>query len=535
VERNLVQVRVVVRDSKGHALGDLHQDDFQVFDNGKPQVISHFAVEIPQAAKPAPAPHPPGQSQPEPESEEEAIRKAPRRYLGLYVDDIHMPFEDLALVRRAAEEYLKSALTPGDRVGLFTASGQGNLDFTGDWDALDTAFERLQSRQAPRELHVCPEVLDYQSYLIMDQHDQQAEDIATYETLHCRYDDDPRFLVNAHAEALSAAERQLLNSERSTEDSLRGLDEVIRRMSVLPGQRSLVVVSPGFLTISNRDRVDRIADRALRANVVINALDSKGLFAPMPGGDMSREPNLIPKHADLMGQKSQLEITGHKLEEEVLQDLPMDTGGVFFTNSNNLKEGFQRVSELPEAYYTLAFSPAKLKFDGRYHQIQVKLVHSAGLTVEARRGYFAPKASENAQSRVKEQIIAAVFSQEKLNQIPIEVHTQFFKQDALDATLSILARVDLRVLQFRKAEGRNLNNLTVVTALFDQNGNYLQGKEKHVDFRLRDASLEQLSRTGLTMKTSFNVKPGTYLIREVVRDSEGSRISGLTRAVEIPY
>src|ERR1700710_2630217 len=56
---NLVPVTVVVRDSKGHAIGTLGIEDFLLFDNGKPQMISKFSVEkLSKDATPAAAPRP---------------------------------------------------------------------------------------------------------------------------------------------------------------------------------------------------------------------------------------------------------------------------------------------------------------------------------------------------------------------------------------------------------------------------------------------------------------------------------------------
>jgi len=98
----------------------------------------------------------------------------------------------------------------------------------------------------------------------------------------------------------------------------------------------------------------------------------------------------------------------------------------------------------------------------------------------------------------------------------------------------VLAHVDAKRLRFRKIDGRNGDDLTVVSALFNRNGNFLQANEKTVTMRLKDDTLEHKLDSGLTLKTSFDVKPGSYLVRLVVRDGEGQLMSAENGAVEIP-
>jgi hypothetical protein len=37
------------------------------------------------------------------------------------------------------------------------------------------------------------------------------------------------------------------------------------------------------------------------------------------------------------------------------------------------------------------------------------------------------------------------------------------------------------------------------------------------------------------VKSSFDIKPGKYLVRQVVRDSEGSQMAARNGAVSIPF
>ena len=120
----------------------------------------------------------------------------------------------------------------------------------------------------------------------------------------------------------------------------------------------------------------------------------------------------------------------------------------------------------------LAFSPQDLKFDGRFHNLKVT-VKGQKLNIQARKGYYAPRQATDAAEQAKEQIRDEVFSQEELHDLPVELHTQFFKTSDDDAKLSVLVRLDVRHLHYRKVDGRNNNSVTVTAVVFDRNGNYV--------------------------------------------------------------
>ena len=92
VKVNLVEVRAVVRDARGNAVGNLQQEDFQLTDNGKPQVITKFFMEQAGAKPVAKRPNAATDL-------DDAAPGLPLRYLIFLFDDIHLKFGDLAQVR----------------------------------------------------------------------------------------------------------------------------------------------------------------------------------------------------------------------------------------------------------------------------------------------------------------------------------------------------------------------------------------------------------------------------------------------------
>lgn len=541
VERNMVLVRVIVRDSNDHPIASLRKEDFRLFDNGKPQAIDQFAMESSATTSAKP------RQVPEKELDQEAASGAgagtgaenstPRNYQALYFDDVQMSFEDIAHARDAADRYLATTLTAADRVGMFTSSGQGNLDFTDDRSKLREALFKLRPRPIiSAGIHSCPDMGDYEAYLIVDQQDPIAIAVATQEAYQCFCQGASSGCQNQAESMAEGTAAQVSSMWQSQSTSvLQGLEQVVRRTALMPGQRSVIFLSPGFLLYHWESKIEEIADRALRSNVVISTMDPRGLYVVIPGGDSSQRTVVLPGNPELMVRKQQFLLDGSSKAEDVLRIIAADTGGQFFHNSNDLDKGFRQVGTLADAYYVLAFSPRNLKFDGRFHRLKISLVNPAGFTIQARQGYFAPKASLDAAAKAKEEIEEAIYSQDELKELPVDVHTQFFKFNESDTRLSVLAHLDMSSLHFRTEQDRHLNNVTFVTVLFDRDGKYVIGQEKRVSFRLRDRTLERLLQTGITMKMEFDLKPGTYMVRQIVRDAEAGRLSGMNRTVEIPY
>jgi VWFA-related protein len=394
VSVNAVLVPVVVRDAQGRSVGYLHKEDFQIFDKDKPQTISGFSIQKRAAvgANPASAAPSPTNSSGNPQSNTPAHTNGtqnspipPERYIVFLFDDMHLSAGDLIRVQKVATKMLFTSLSDSDQAVVLSFSGV-NSGMTSDRAKLQDAISKIKVqnlyRRSGRE---CPDVDYYQADLIQNKHNDQAFQAAVDDAYNCG-NLDMRPL--AEHMARSAAARALAVGDQDVRVTLGFVRDVVRRMASLPGQRTLILISPGFLTVAPEAMTDksRILDLAAQSNVTISALDARGLYTT--GLDASEQGAHTTK-ALMTGDEAQRHGDSMSLNEDVMAEFAEGTGGTFFHNSNDLEGGLQKLAAAPEYVYLLELSLEKVKSDGAYHSLRVR-VDQDGLKLQARRGYFAP-------------------------------------------------------------------------------------------------------------------------------------------------
>ena len=533
VRVNEVLVHVVVRDELGKIIPNLKKEDFQLFDNRKPQSITSFRVETPESntvrSQAVTTENPDGGP-----PTVTPVPTLPQRFVAVVFDDTDLAMQDAASVHYAGQK-LFDALPPGDRVGIFSTSGQVTVDFTSERLKLKDSLSRIVPRPltgSATGTADCPTISFYQARQIIEYHDAAALNIAEQEFVACSSVAHPPPPAVIEQVAMGKANSVLLTGEGQIDMVYRHIEEALRRLAAMPGQRVMVFVSPGFIvTMSTRSQGD-LVDRANRSNIAINTVDARGLYTPDLLGDISQPSIDLPQTS---GIRDSFRVAEQFENGVILGELADGTGGTFFHNRNDLDVGMQRAMSAPDVSYVLGFSPQNMKMDGNFHTLKISLTNKSKYVLQARKGYYAPRHLKDPAEAAKEEIQEAIFSQEEIRDVPIKLQTQFFKSSDTQAKLAVLTRVDMNAIRFRKDAGRSNDNLTFATAIFDENGNFITGGEKILEMKLLDPTLTRLDKTGLTVKSSFDIKPGTYLVRMVVRDGEGAQMAAKNGAVTIPY
>jgi VWFA-related protein len=549
----LVLIPVVVRDAQGHAVGTLTKDDFQLLDKGKPQVISKFSIEKAEMPPVLPDTSLETDADGNPKAKPPGTRAgevAASHFTMWLFDDMHLSFGDLAQTREAAKRALKEAYAPGFRGAIYTTSGHTQMDFTDDRDKLDAALNEIKPWPTiPTDVGIkpCPDIGYFEADRMINGNDAEATRAAQADYLSCPEASGVTSNANEGRTAGQSVNVQGQIAEtvrmyglkaveigfQDTRNTLLVLKGLVRRMSAMPGSRSIVMVSPGFYLVNDHrtDEMD-VINAAIKSNVIISSLDARGLYALTPGGNADTPLGVIDTAT--MNTKQNYERQTALANMDIMEELAEGTGGTFVHDDNDFYTGLRRIASQPEFIYVLGFSPQNMKADGSYRTVKVTLKNNDKLQVQARRGFFERNKIADPVEQAKEEMKDAFFSRDELSELPVELHTQFFKTGDFNARVSIMARVDIRHLKYRKADGRNNDTLTVVGGIFDQDGKYVSGIQKDVNLKLKDETLQTIPQGGITVKSNVDVPTGSYIVRLVVRDSEGEVMGAQNGALEIP-
>ena len=373
---NLAFVPVVVLDKKGHAVGDLKKEDFQVFDSGKPEVISGFTVEKREVTESAPANAVRSVAQVSTPNTPPQVAVLPKRITVYLFDDLHLSAADLAYLKKIDANALDGALVDSDMAAVVSTSGRVN---SGPRVIAQIFARRDHEPGTKKSVHIRRGELSEDRLLPSRLNREQARSHRFRKCIGAGirlWPSSGQAAGSLPGSIDGALHRQasLLTGDEDVQVTLVAIKEFVRRMAKMPGERTLILVSPGFLSITPEalNWESQIIDLAVESSVTINALDARGLYTGVT--DISERG--VTQIIDLVRLAAMTHAEG------VMSELADGTGGTFFHNNNDLKAGFKSLTDGPEVVYVLELSLDGVKPDGSDHRVKVK-VDRAGMQIQA--------------------------------------------------------------------------------------------------------------------------------------------------------
>jgi hypothetical protein len=219
------------------------------------------------------------------------------------------------------------------------------------------------------------------------------------------------------------------------------------------------------------------------------------------------------------------------------ESLAADSGGFAVRNTNDLAAGIRRIADESQAYYLLGYNPTNTRRDGRFRKIQVKVPGGKGYQIRARKGYYAPLEGKSALAPKPggpdPAIQSALDSPYDMPEIPLRMTAYVLDETILGkANVVVVIDTDVREFAFHEEGGRFLDTLEfLLVAAHRESGEYYR-YDQRVEMKLLPATREKL--VWYPMSRDFELAPGGYQAKIVVRDKNSGRIGTLVHEFEVP-
>ena len=559
VSVNVVDVDVTVRDAQGNFVTGLTADDFEVFEDGKPQTIQTFSyIELPSerpdrfrfAGHPVAA-----------DVRTNRDVESGRVYI-LVLDDLNVAPMRTPVVRRHAREFIEQHFGPRDLAAVVVTSGRTDAgqEFTSDPALLLRAIDHFfGQRLQPAEMQRLDDY--YQNQLLAGLNDtvenpsnpEQSTTVLNPITRNQSFD--PSNLERGQRAV------GVLNTIASLSEFLEGVRG--RRKALLwfsegidyPMAEAFSSQSGSEILRATRDAVAA----AGRANVNVYALDPRGLIglttdlidtmksgAPdMMGTDPSR-----PAGTPFSGTQALL--SDMRLTQDSLRTLADSTGGFAAVDTNSFAEAFDRITEANSRYYLLGYTPPSHPRDGRFHRIEVR-TKRPGLQVVARRGYPSPSgktAVERKQEALERwardrrsggandtsiELRAALNSPVQQPGLELSVQAAPFKGTAKDASVALTVELDGGPLEFaQQANGLFADTLEVSFFALNEDARAQRGTRAALNLAIRPETYQRVKAQGIRLNSRTAMAPGRYQLRVGARNPVSGRTGTVFYDVVVP-
>ena len=508
VETELVLVNVVVRDKQGKPVTDLTRDDFTVLEDGKPQRVSSFDFENldmqpivaasgpSQESRNAPAAAP---AKPILTAKEADQALSNKRVIVLFFDLGSMAPDETERSVQAARKYVQTKMTSADLIAIVTLGSSLRLDqdFTADQARLLRVLNRFSHAEG-----------------------QGMENSAT--------GDSEGLADTGDAYTPDETEYNQFNTDRKLQ-ALQSLCQVLGKFNQ---KKSIIYFSSGMTQtgFENQSALRAAVNTAIKANVAIYTMDSRGLEAEPPGGSAATAS--LHGAAMYNGRAVQSQFDANFASQETLTTLSGDTGGKAFLDTNDLGQVFDRVQHDTSVYYVLGYKSSNSLRDGRYRRIQVK-VNRAGVTLEFRKGYYAPKDFQHLNAEDKEQqMLDELASELPDTDVALYMAASYFRMDERRFYVPVALVVPGSQIPFTKGGDKDKASLDIIGEVLDELKRPVGSVRETVKLSL-DAS-QEVRRKNVQYSTGFQLAPGKYHFKFVVRENQTGRLGSFETDFTVP-
>jgi VWFA-related protein len=528
----LVPIDVRVLDRSGKPITDLTEHDFTVLEDGQPQAIRHFS-----STTLTPQPAPPAEAAPhllKTSAVTDSLGPQSRRVflivlgrgrlqgIGKGVDGM------LHFVRERLLPQDVVAVMAWNRATAFTtdrATTVGVLErFKKEHEGIDARMQlRFSGLAAQYGGSQIPKSIQAEIDRVFDGPGTDPRTLTPTATPRAgQIDDDTQQRIDELRRRsddfgtrdvdAQATLDEFLGTAAQTQQDTTNLYLGIEYMRRIEGEKHLVFVSPGGLTLPRAENDRDIAWQAADARVAMDIVHTDGMasYAAHLGGAETRNPTAPAGFGSTFDWR-----------DSTARTLAALSGGQFYARKHrNALGDMDAVDDATRAGYVLGYYPPNPEFDGKFRTITVR-VNRPGATVAYRRGYFSrPPARpfDREAMTIYSRITAAANEQTGIADIPLKVSAAVIR-GATNLRTEVKLTIDSTRLHFVRREDKNVATIELAGFLLTDKGRLVGQLWKAFELTYTDERLVEVKRDGVEMTFDVSVAAPPEHVKMVVYDT----------------